>query len=164
MPYAGGLGKAQLLPFPPPLSLVCIAALWSPITSGPPQARPSREPEPAHGAPLLYSLGVGTVGRPQHRAVPPPPCAPCSSPPTRPQGALRVPAPLLRRGHPIHPAAAPANHRAPTAPHLAMGRGLVRRALAPSSPRARAQAGSFPGIDRPRLGADPAGDCGWGKR
>lgn len=70
----------------------------------------------------------------------------------RPSGVLPRPAPsaaplLPRRGHPIHPAAAPANHRARATRHRAMGRGLAG-ALAPSPPRARPGAGLFPGIDR----------------
>lgn len=113
-----------------------------------------RAPTPAPGRGIrtrlpglfLYSRGVGTVNRSRRSTVPPTPAPPppgCS-PGSR---ALGVSAPLPRRGHPIHPAAAPANHRAHTAPHLAMGRGLARRVLAPSLSGARARAGLFPAND-----------------
>lgn len=127
----------------------------APITSGPYSHAGPWDHSPPPG-PLLHSQGVGTVitacGAGRCHSGPAPGRAP-------PPGALRGPAPLPRCGHPIHPAAVPANHRAPTAPHLAMGRGRAGHTLIPSWPRARARPGSVPGSDLPRPRADPA--CTW---
>lgn len=144
----GRRGFSSLLQYPAPKSgphsLQILHHFRAPTPSPGPGTR-------ARPGPLLHSQGVGTVNCPQRRrAVPPPP------------GALRPPpsaspAQLRRHGHPIHPAAVPANHRAPMAPHLAMGRGRARRALSSSPRPGSCWPGSFPGSDQPPPLGDPAG-------
>lgn len=117
----------------------------SSITSGPPHPLRVRGPEPVPDpsstrrawGPLTARSGAGR-------------CRSCPA-------ASASPAQLRRHGHPIHPAAVPANHRAPMAPHLAMGRGRAQRALSSSPRRRSCRPGSFPGSDQPLPLGDPAG-------
>lgn len=105
-PFAGGLrGRRSFSlphPHPPRLDRSPLGPLSLP---GPHTRSPPGEPEPAHRAPLLHPLGVGTVGRPPHRAVPPPPSvplplsprqAPSASPPSSPAPVT----PFIPRPHP----------------------------------------------------------------
>lgn len=102
-----------------------------PITSGPPHPLQAGGPEPDSPGPSSIRRAGGPL-------------------------TARAPAPLPRPGHPIHPAAAPANHRAPTALHLAMGRGLAGRARSPL-PRPGLALG--PGHSRAMTGLSP--DLTW---
>lgn len=94
--------------------------------------------------PLLHQWGWGTLHRLRSRLPGPRASPPGLSPPPS------SPSPP-RRGHPIHPAAAPANRRARATRHLAMGRGLRAR-----SPLPRPELAAGPGYSRAVTGLVPA--------
>ena len=116
----------------------------SSITSGPPHPHRARGPEPVPDASSTRRAWGPLTARSRAGRCRPRP-APSSAP-----------APLGRRGHPIHPAAVPANHRAPLAPPLVMG-GAAPGARARPLP-AGARAGR--GRSRAAPASAPRGPCG----